>query len=103
MFLKLLAFGPAYFQSWRNLFDFILSFPTVAYAISGLIILLMPDTEKLYIKVNNTYNYSCTITVILNFIRYTDVLFCSLHFYSKTNHYYGEICKCMDENVKTFK
>ncbi len=52
MVLKLLAFGPAYFQSWRNLFDFILSVPTVAYAISGLIILLMPDSQNLYITVS---------------------------------------------------
>ncbi len=43
MVLKLLAFGPAYFQSWRNLFDFILSVPTVAYAISGILALSMPS------------------------------------------------------------
>ena len=51
MFLKLLAFGPVYFQSWRNLFDFILSIPTIGYAISGVVLLAM--RSDYYIQVHD--------------------------------------------------
>ena len=45
MVLKLLAFGPAYFQSWRNLFDSILALFTVGYVLFAVLVLSIPEFE----------------------------------------------------------
>ena len=52
MFLKLLAFGAAYFQSWRNILDFVLSLATFVYCFVAFLVVVLP-LSSLYKNVND--------------------------------------------------
>ena len=50
MCLKLLAFGPGYFHSWRNFFDCCLAIVTVGYYVFVIIFFIM-RTDPVLLKV----------------------------------------------------
>ena len=83
-----MAFGPAYFQSWRNIFDFLLSFPTIGYTIFGFVVLSMPS-KTLYLQVSliiYPISFSTTIHCI------SDIKLSFINWYSEVTNSNGEIC-----------
>ena len=73
MFLKLLAFGAAYFQSWRNILDFVLSLATFVYCFVALLVVVLSLTN-LYKYVNDINTMPVASNIVFHFIRYLILL-----------------------------
>ena len=54
MALKLFAFGPAYFRSWRNNFDFVLTFISFLYSLIAMVSVVRPELIT-HVNVSNNF------------------------------------------------